>query len=73
MKTLRRLFVLYILSLAMATGLFFINSTVITYTFEDTIFEILFLSIPVLIIVLLLYFINRSIVKRVKGTKKPSS
>jgi len=74
MKTLFRLFFLAILSIGIAAGLFFVNHKVIVTSTEDKIYEILVTAIPVFIVVLLLYFINRAIVKTVKGlkTKKPS-
>ncbi len=76
MKTLRRLIVIYLLSLAIAIGFFFINNTkLIASGTKEKVFEILFISIPVFIIVTLLYFINRAVVKAVRGIKikKPSS
>ena len=75
MKTLRRLSGLVMLSLIIATGLFFINSNVIVKSsFADKIGEILFLAIPVFIIITILYYANKALVRSVKGlkNKKPS-
>lgn len=74
MKILFRLFFLTILSVGIAAAFFFINHKVIVASTEDKIYEVLVTAIPVFIVVSLLYFINRAIVKTVKGlkTKKPS-
>lgn len=67
---LKRFFKLIVLSVIIAIGLFFINSDVIVTTWVDKIFEIVLLTIPVFIILCLLYFANRALVKTVKGIKK---
>ena len=74
MKTFRRLLVLIVLSLVIAIGLFFVNSDVIVTSFGDKIAEVVFLAIPIFIIITILYFVNRALVKSVKGirNKKPS-
>lgn len=74
MKKISRFFVLLIISIIIAIGLFFINSSVITTTWVGKIAEIAFLTIPVFIVVALLYYANRALVKTVKGIskKKPS-
>lgn len=74
MKTINRLFVLVIVSVVIAIGLFFINSNVIATTWVGKIAEIGFLTIPVFIVVALLYYANRALVRTVKGIakKKPS-
>ncbi len=74
MKKISRFFVLLIISIVIAIGLFFINSSVITTTWVGKIAEIGFLTIPVFIVVTLLYYANRALVKTVKGIskKKPS-
>lgn len=74
MKTLRRFLVMGLLSLIIATGLFFINSTVIVTDFVDKVAEIFFTAIPVFIIIAILYYVNRALVKSLKGikNKKPS-
>lgn len=76
MKTLRRLSVLVLLSLIIATGLFFINSNVIVKnSLGDKIGEIIFLAVPVFIVISILYYANKALVKSVKGlkNKKPSA
>lgn len=75
MKTLRRFLVLIVVSLVIATGLFFINSNVILKSsFFDKIAEVVFLAIPVFIVITILYYANRALVRSVKGfkNKKPS-
>jgi len=74
MKTLKKLLVTALLSVVIATGLFFINSTVIKNSFTDKVLEILFLAIPVFIVLSLLVYANKALVKSVKGikNKKPS-
>ena len=74
MKTFRRIALLLLISLIIASGLFFVNHKIIATSFGDKIIEILITTIPVFIIVSLLYFINRAVVRSVKSikTKKPS-
>lgn len=74
MKVLGKLIILIVLSLAIATGLFFVNSEVIISSWQDNIAEIAFLALPVFIVLALLYFVNRALVRTVKGLrkKKPS-
>lgn len=64
-----------LLSLLIATGLFFINSNVIVTGFFDKVAEILFTAIPVFIIIAILYYVNRALVRSVKNikNKKPSN
>lgn len=76
MKTFRRLLVLVVLSLIIATGLFFINSNVIVKSsLLDKIGEIIFLAVPVFIVIAILYYVNKALVRSVKGlkNKKPSA
>lgn len=75
MKTLNRFLILGLLSLVIATGLYFINSNVIVKnSFADKIGEIVFLAVPVFIIITILYYANKALVRSVKGlkNKKPS-
>ena len=74
MKTLRRFLVMGLLSLIIATGLFFINSNVIVTGFFDKVAEIFFTAVPVFIIITILYYVNRALVRSVKSikNKKPS-
>lgn len=69
---MKRILILLILSIGIATGLFFINSNVIQTTLQDKLAEIGVITIPVFIILSLLYYVNRAILKKVKGKKKPS-
>ena len=75
MKTFRRLILLLLISLVIASVLFFVNKDIIATTLTDKIFEVLVITIPVFIVVSLLYFINRAIIRSVKNikTKKPSN
>lgn len=63
-----------LLSIVIATGLFFINSSVIKNSFADKVFEILAMAIPVFIVLALLLYVNKALVKSVRGikNKKPS-
>ncbi|MHA3788263.1 hypothetical protein ACX0HA_08655 [Flavobacterium hauense] len=75
MKIFRRLMFLAAISFVIALGLFFINSNIIVKSsFADKLGEIVFMTIPVFIIVSLVYFANRALVRSVKGlkNKKPS-
>lgn len=71
---MKRLFTLLLLSVAISAALFFINSSVIENSWADKISEIAVLTIPIFIVVCLLYYINGAIVKKVRGVakKKPS-
>ncbi|NDI99410.1 hypothetical protein GWA97_10025 [Flavobacterium sp. LaA7.5] len=71
MKTLRNLFLIYILSFITAVGSTFINDTlIVSYTFADRVLEAAFISIPVFIVLALLYAIMRLTMKTAKATKK---
>lgn len=70
MKTLKRFFVLLLVSVIIAIALFFVNSDVIVTTWVGKISEVVFLTIPVFIVVSILYMVNRALVKTVKGIKK---
>lgn len=65
-----------LLSLIIATGLFFINSNVIVKnSLGDKIGEIIFLAVPVFIVISILHYANKALVKSIKGlkNKKPSA
>jgi|GEM_PF-1777963 len=70
MKSLGKLFLLILLSFAIATALFFVNSDVIVSSWKDNIGEIAFVAVPVFIVLALLYYVNKALVKTVKGLKK---
>lgn len=71
MKTVRHLFLMYIVAFACALGTSFINdSIVVNYGTQDRVAESLLIAIPVFIVLALLYFINRAVVKSVKTMKK---
>ncbi|MGV3458859.1 MAG: hypothetical protein ACO1N9_00240 [Flavobacterium sp.] len=72
---MKKFLLLIIVSLAISTGIFFINSTVIKSTWTDKLSEILFMAIPVFIVVALLFYANKAIFKTIKGLrkKKPSA
>jgi len=75
MKTFRKLLGLLLISVMIAIGLFFINSNVIVSTFSQKISEILFLTLPVFIVLAILFYVNRALVRTVKSVrnKKPSA
>ena len=75
MKTFRKLLGLLVISVIIAIGLFFINSTVIVNSFSDKVAEILFLTLPVFIVLAILFYVNRALVRTVKSVrnKKPST
>ena len=71
---MKRILILLMLSIGIATALFFINSNVIQTDLQDKLAEIGVITIPVFIILSMLYYINRTIIRKVKGAvkKKPS-
>jgi RsiW-degrading membrane proteinase PrsW (M82 family) len=71
---MKRIFILLILSVAVATALFYVNSNVIQSDLQDKLSEIGVITIPVFIVLSLFYYVNRAIIKKVRGTgkKKPS-
>ncbi|WP_317501359.1 hypothetical protein [Flavobacterium sp. DG1-102-2] len=75
MKTFRKLLGLLVVSVMIAIGLFFINSSVIVSSFSDKVSEILFLTLPVFIVLAILFYVNRALVRTVKSVrnKKPSA
>lgn len=70
MKVFGKLIILIVLSLAIATGLFFVNSEVIVSSWQDNIAEVAFMAVPVFIVLALLYCVNRALVRTVKGLRK---
>ena len=73
MKVLKNA-LLVLLSLAISAIIFFLNnSNLIVLGWEDKLAEIGVMAIPVFIILALLYYINRSLVKRIKTIKKKPS
>ncbi|WP_297334384.1 hypothetical protein [Flavobacterium sp.] len=71
MKTVRNLFLIYILSFITAVGSTFINDTlVVNYRLEDRLTEAALISIPVFLVLSLLYIVNRLVVKTLKAVKK---
>lgn len=72
MKTLRRLLVLFIVSVIIASAIYFMSDDVVVSSWATKIGEIGAVTVPVFIVVALLYFINRVVVKSVKGIAKKS-
>jgi len=72
MTTIKRLFVLFIISLAIALIYYFTSDDVVVSSWSTKIGEIVFVTIPVFILISLLYFVNRAVVKSVKGIAKKS-
>ncbi len=75
MRTIRALFFIYILSYAAAIGSTFINNDlIVSYSFADRILEAAFISIPVFIVLSLLYAVIRMVMITIRAVKnkKPS-
>lgn len=70
MKTLRAFILLYILAVVIALPLYFIRDGVIIQSTEDKIFEVLTASVPVFVILCLLYILIKIIRKTAKKIKK---
>ena len=71
MKSFRRFFQLLIVSIVIAiVYYFFVLDNVIKSSFSTKIGEIVVVTIPVFIIVVLLYVVGRIIVKSAKGISK---
>lgn len=71
---MKRILVLLLFSIAIATALFYVNSDVVQSDFQGKIGEIAVVTIAVFIILCLFYYVNRYILRKVRGTekKKPS-
>lgn len=67
---MKKFLLLIVLSLVISTGIFFINSAVIKSSWSDKLTEILVLAIPVFIVVSILFYANRAIIKKMKGFRK---
>lgn len=67
---MKKLLILIVVSLAISTAIFFINSTVIKSTWSDILIEILVMAIPVFIVVALLFYANRAIIRRINSMRK---
>ncbi|WP_159799605.1 hypothetical protein [Flavobacterium sp. MK4S-17] len=76
MKTIKRLFVIYILSLIIASAVLFINRDIVVSGWDDKLFEVAFLSLPVFVVLLLLYTISKILLKTSRAiqnkNKRPS-
>ena len=73
---MKRILILLLLSIAVATALFYVNSDVVQSDLQGKIGEITVITIPVFIIISLIYYVNRAIIKKVKSgavKKKPSA
>jgi len=71
---MKKLVLLFLASLLIATVIFYYNSNVIINGWGDKFFEVLFITLPVFILLSLAYYINRALVRSVKNlkNKKPS-
>jgi hypothetical protein len=67
---MKKIILLIIVSFAISTAIFFINSNVIRSAWTDKVSEIAFMAVPVFIIIAILYYANRSIIKRMRGISK---
>lgn len=71
MKSFRRFFQLLILSIVIAIEYyFFVLDNVVKSSFSTKVGEIVVVTIPVFVIVVLLYVVGRIIVKSAKGISK---
>lgn len=71
---MKKLFVLILISLTIATCIFYINSNVIVSTWYGKLFEITIIALPVFILIALLYYFNNAMVKtitRLRNKKSP--
>lgn len=67
---MKKISVLFVVSVAIATALFYVNSNVIQTDLQDKLAEIGVITIPVFILISLFYYINRAIIRKIKGGKK---
>ncbi|TRW22084.1 hypothetical protein FMM05_19240 [Flavobacterium zepuense] len=72
MKTIKRLFVLFIISLAIALVYYFTADDVVVSSWSTKVGEVIAVTVPVFILISLLYFVNRAMVRSVKGMAKKS-
>jgi len=72
MKTIKRLFVLFIISLAIALIYYFTADDVVVSSWSTKVGEIVAITVPVFILISLLYFVNRAVVRSVRGITKKS-
>ena len=66
---MKRILLLLILSLAIAAVVSFVNDSVIESTPADKVSEVGVLAIPIFIVVCLLYYINKSLIKKIRIKK----
>ena len=66
---MKKILLLLLLSLAVATGIFFTNNIIVSQ-WQDAVPEIAVTAIPVFIVIALLYYINRAIFRKVRDLKK---
>jgi hypothetical protein len=67
---MKRIFLLMMLSLALSTAIFFVNSAVIRNTLWEKLSEIVVLAVPIFIFMLVLSFTTKAALK-VLSKKKP--
>ena len=67
---MKKFLLLIIVSLAISTVIFFINSTVIKSSWTAKVSEILVMTVPVFIVVAILFYANKAIIKGVRGLRK---
>ena len=70
MKLIRRLVLLYMIALLISSSLFFINSDVVVSNWHTRVYEVITVSIPVFLVILLLYAIIKAISKGARAVKK---
>lgn len=67
---MKKVLLLILVSIFISLGISFINADVIETSFLDKAAEIIVVAIPVFIIISLMYYCNRAIMKRAKSFKK---
>jgi len=70
---MKKILLLLLLSVGISTVIFFVNNVIET-TWDSAAGEILVFSIPIFIIIALFYYVNRTLLRKIKGAgkKKPS-
>ena len=69
---MKKILVLLLISLALSTGIFFINNVIVS-GWDGMLSEIAIMAIPVFIIIALLYYANRAIIRKVRSIRKKPS
>lgn len=66
---MKKILLLLLLSLAIATAIFFTNNIIVSQ-WQDAIPEIAVTAVPVFFVIALLYYVNRAIFRKMRSLKK---